>query len=34
MKVKGIKRGQTIELFQELDVADETEITLELSPTL
>lgn len=33
MKVKGIKRGQTIELFQEIDVPDGTEITLELSST-
>ncbi len=30
MKVKGIKRGQTIELLEEINIPDGTEITLEV----
>ncbi len=33
MKFKGIKRGQIIELLQELDIPDGTEITLEFNPS-
>lgn len=33
MKLKGIKRGQIIELLQELDIPDGTEITLEFNPS-
>jgi hypothetical protein len=32
MKVKGIKRGQTIELLQEISIPDGTEIILEINP--
>jgi hypothetical protein len=30
MKVKGIKRGQTIELLQDINIPDGSEITVEL----
>lgn len=30
MKVKGIKRGQTIELLQEIDIPDGSEIIVEV----
>ncbi|MFB2836421.1 hypothetical protein [Floridanema evergladense] len=33
MKFKGIKRGQIIELLQEVDIPDDTEITLEFNPS-
>lgn len=30
MKIKGIKRGQNIEIFQEIDIPDGTEIIIEI----
>ena len=30
MKIKGIKRGQTIELLEQVDVPDGTEVSLEV----
>lgn len=32
MKIKGIKRGKTIELLQEIDIPDGLEIILEVKP--
>ena len=32
MEVKGIKRGKTIELLQEIDLPDGVEITVEVKP--
>lgn len=30
MKIKGIKRGQTIELLEQINIPDDTEITIEV----
>jgi hypothetical protein len=30
MKIKGIKRGQNIEIFQDIDIPDGTEIIIEI----
>ena len=32
MKIKGIKRGQNIEIFQDIDIPDGTEIMIEIHP--
>lgn len=34
MEVKGIKRGKTIELLQEIDLPDGVEITVEVKPVV
>ncbi|HAJ64663.1 MAG TPA: hypothetical protein DCP31_40025 [Cyanobacteria bacterium UBA8543] len=30
MKIKGVKRGTTIELFQEIDIPDGSEVTIDV----